>query len=140
MSSRGAVEAKSEGENVMKVSLLVPALSVALLSASSAFAQQPCNVEIDQRAIMLGGNFVAAFDVNSGQGCMYSIVADRTVSGSEVSQAAQHGTVRLTQPYTFNYEPTAGYRGSDGFAVTVKGQTLDGKPGASVVRFNVNVK
>jgi len=36
--------------------------------------------------------------------------------------------------------PTSGYVGSDSFAITAKGQSIDQKPGTSVLSFKVNVK
>ena len=41
---------------------------------------------------------------------------------------------------TWTYEAAAGYRGSDSFAITAQGQTIDEKPGTSVLSFTVNVK
>jgi hypothetical protein len=40
---------------------------------------------------------------------------------------------------TWTYTPAPGY-GPDAFAITAKGQSLDEKPGTSVLSFKVNVK
>jgi hypothetical protein len=40
---------------------------------------------------------------------------------------------------TWTYEPAAGYRGSDSFTITAKGQSVDQKPGTSVLSYKVNV-
>jgi hypothetical protein len=36
--------------------------------------------------------------------------------------------------------PTSGYVGSDSFAITAKGQSIDQKPGTSVLSYKVTVK
>ena len=65
----------------MKSSLLVLAFPIALLSANSAFAVDMCNVAGNMGP--LGANMTAAFDVQSGQGCMYDIRPQGTLSSAD---------------------------------------------------------
>ena len=47
---------------------------------------------------------------------------------------------KLVDKDTWTYEPTAGYRGPDSFAIMATGQSIDQKPGTSGLSFKVNVK
>jgi hypothetical protein len=71
---------------------------------------------------------------------MSDIRPEGTLASSEISQRPQHGTVKMVDKDTWTYEPAAGYRGPDAFAITAKGQSIDQKPGTSVLSFKVNVK
>jgi hypothetical protein len=122
----------------MKKSVSTLALPLALLCAGPALAQSMCVVE-GNRAIM-GANMNAAFDVQAGQGCMSDISPQGTLTSSEISQRPQHGTVKMVDKDTWTYEPTAGYRGPDSFAITATGQSIDQKPGTSVLSYRVTVK
>ena len=82
----------------------------------------------------------AAFDTRTGQGCMSDIRPQGTLSSSEISERAQHGTVTMVDKDTWTYVPTSGYLGSDSFAITATGKSIDEKPGTSVLSFRVNVK
>ncbi|MGO4386315.1 Ig-like domain-containing protein [Microvirga sp. 2YAF29] len=122
----------------MKSSVLAVALLVALLSASPAFAQSMCVISGNQP--IMGANGTADFDVQSSQGCMSDIRPQGTLSSSELSQRPQHGTVKMVDKDTWTYEPAPGYKGSDSFAITAKGQSVDEKPGTSVLNYRVNVR
>jgi Bacterial Ig domain len=122
----------------MKSSLLFAALPVALLSAGSAQALEMCVVE--GNSAIMGANMTAAFDTRAGQGCMSDIRPQGTLGSSEISERAQHGTVKLVDKDTWEYVPTSGYVGSDSFAITATGKSIDEKPGTSVFNFRVNVK
>jgi hypothetical protein len=95
---------------------------------------------IEGHQARMGVNVNAAFDVQAGKGCMSDIRPEGTLASSEISQRPQHGTVKMVDKDTWTYEPTAGYRGPDAFAITAKGQSIDQKPGTSVLSFKVNVK
>jgi hypothetical protein len=123
----------------MKKSLLPVALPLAFLFVGPAFAQAPqsmCNIA-GNRAIM-GANMEGASEVQA-QGCMSDISPQGTLASSEISQRPQHGTVKMVDKDTWTYEPTAGYRGPDAFAITAKGQSIDQKPGTSVLSYKVTV-
>ncbi|WP_457093255.1 Ig-like domain-containing protein [Microvirga sp. P5_D2] len=122
----------------MKKSLSIVALPLGLLFAGPALAQSMC-VIAGNRPIM-GANMSADFDVQAGQGCMSDISPQGTLASSEISQRPQHGTVKMVDKDTWTYEPTAGYRGPDAFAITAQGKSIDEKPGTSVLSFKVNVK
>ncbi|RDI59764.1 Ig-like domain-containing protein [Microvirga subterranea] len=125
----------------MKTSFSIAVLPLALLSAGPVLAQTPqsmCNIA-GNRAIM-GANMEAAFEVQAGQGCMSDISPQGTLASSEVSQRPQHGTVKMVDKDTWIYEPAAGYRGPDAFAITAKGQSIDEKPGTSVLSYRVTVR
>jgi hypothetical protein len=125
----------------MKKSLSIVVLPLAFLFVGPALAQAPqsmCNIA-GNRAIM-GANMEAAFDVQAGQGCMSDISPQGTLSSSEISRRAQHGTVTMVDKDTWTYVPTSGYVGSDSFAITAKGQSIDQKPGTSVLSYRVTVK
>jgi hypothetical protein len=124
----------------MKKSLSFAALPLAFLFVGPAFAQAPqsmCNIA-GNRAIM-GANMEGSFEVQA-QGCMSDISPQGTLASSELSQRPQHGTVKMVDKDTWTYEPTAGYRGPDAFAITAKGQSIDQKPGTSVLSYKVTVK
>ena len=122
----------------MKLSFSIVALPLAILTAGPARAQSMC-VVAGNRPIM-GANMTADFDVQAGQGCMYDIRPQGTLSSSQISQRPQHGTLKMVDKDTLTYQPKAGYRGADSFAITAKGQSVDEKPGTSVLSFKVNVK
>lgn len=124
----------------MKKSLLLGALPLAFLFVGPAFAQAPqsmCNIA-GNRAIM-GANMEGAFEVQA-RGCMSDISPQGTLASAEVSQRPQHGTVTMVDKDTWTYVPTSGYVGPDSFAITAKGQSIDEKPGTSVLSYKVNVK
>ncbi|MBM6582237.1 hypothetical protein ILT44_18705 [Microvirga sp. BT689] len=124
----------------MKKSLSLVVLPLAFLSAGPALAQSPAMCVIAGNRAIMGANVEAAFDVQAGQGCMSDISPQGTLTSSEISQRPQHGTVKMVDKDTWTYEPTAGYRGPDAFAITAKGQSVDQKPGTSVLSFKVTVK
>ena len=122
----------------MRKSVSIIVLSGALLFAGPALAQSMCVVE-GNRAIM-GANMNAAFNVQAGQGCMSDISPQGTLTKSEVSQRPQHGTLTMVDKDTWTYTPAPGYSGPDAFAITAKGQSIDEKPGTSVLSYKVTVK
>jgi Bacterial Ig domain len=122
----------------MKKSLLIVALPLAFLSAGPALAQSMCVIAGNDP--IMGANGTAAFDVQVGQGCMSDIRPRGRLTSSEISQRPQHGTLKMVDKDTWTYEPTSGYRGSDSFAITATGQSMDEKPGTSVLSYTVNVK
>ena len=122
----------------MKPSIPIVALPLAFLSTGPALSQGMCVVE-GNRAIM-GANMNAAFDVQTGQGCMSDISPQGTLASSELSQRPQHGTVTMVDKDTWTYVPTSGYIGSDSFVITAQGKSIDEKAGTSVLSFDVNVK
>jgi hypothetical protein len=122
----------------MKSSLLFAALPIALLSAGAAQALEMCVVE--GNSAIMGANVTAAFDTRAGQGCMSDIRPQGTLTSSELSQRPQHGTVKMVDKDTWEYVPTSGFVGSDSFAITATGQSIDQKPGTSVLSYRVNVK
>jgi hypothetical protein len=122
----------------MKPSIPIVALPLAFLSTGPALSQGMCVVE-GNRAIM-GANMNAAFDVQAGQGCMSDISPQGTLNSSKISQRPQHGAVKMVDKDTWTYTPARGYRGTDSFAITAQGKSIDEKPGTSVLSFRVNVK
>jgi hypothetical protein len=122
----------------MKPLFAIVVLPLAFLSAGPALAQNMCVVAGNQPIV--GANMNADFDVQAGQECRYDIRPRGTLTSSEISQPAQHGTVKMIDKDTLTYEPAAGYRGSDSFAITAMGQSTDEKPGTSVLSFKVNVR
>jgi hypothetical protein len=124
----------------MKPLVSITAVPLAFLFVGPAFAQAPqsmCNIA-GNRAIM-GANMEGAFEVQA-QGCMSDISPQGTLASSELSQRPQHGTVKMVDKDTWTYVPTSGYVGSDSFAITAKGQSIDEKPGTSVLSYRVTVK
>ncbi|ANY81233.1 hypothetical protein BB934_25955 [Microvirga ossetica] len=123
----------------MKKSLSFTALPLAFLFLGPAFAQAPSMCIIEAHRAIMGANMEGAFEVQA-QGCMSDISPQGTLASSELSQRPQHGTVKMVDKDTWTYEPTAGYRGPDSFAITAKGQSIDQKPGTSVLSYKVTVK
>ena len=121
----------------MKLLLPIAAFSLAAISAVPALALDACNIE--GTPSVFGANNTMAFDV-SAQGCMHGMRTQGALDSSEISQPAQHGTVKLTNKDTWTYVPTSGYVGPDSFAITAKGKSMDAKPGTSVIQMKVNVK
>ena len=124
----------------MKKSMSLAALPLAFLLVGPALAQTPSMCVIEGNRAIMGANMNAAFDVQAGQGCMSDISPQGTLTSSELSQRPQHGTVTMVDKDTWTYVPTSGYVGADSFAITAKGQSIDQKPGTSVLNFKVNVK
>jgi hypothetical protein len=124
----------------MKLSFSIVAFPLALLCAGPAFAQAPQSMcVIAGNNPIMGANGTADFDVQA-QGCMSDIRPQGTLTSSEISQRPQHGTVTMVDKDTWTYVPASGYRGSDSFAITATGQSIDQKPGKSVLSYKVNVK
>jgi Bacterial Ig domain len=124
----------------MKKTLSLTALPLAFLFIGPAFAQAPQSMcVIAGNNPIMGANGTADFDVHA-QGCMSDIRPRGTLTSSEVSQRPQHGTVTMVDKDTWTYVPTSGYVGSDSFAITAKGQSIDQKPGTSVLSYKVTVK
>jgi len=124
----------------MKTSISIAVLPFAFLFAGTALAQSPAMCVIAGNRTIMGANMEGAFDVQAGQGCMSDITPQGTLTSSEVSQKPQHGTLTMVDKDTWTYTPTAGYRGPDAFAITAKGQSIDEKPGTSVISYKVTVK
>jgi Bacterial Ig domain len=125
----------------MKKTLSLTALPLAFLFIGPAFAQAPQSMcVVAGNHPIMGANMEAAFDVQAGKGCMSDISPRGSLASSEVSQRPQHGTVTMVDKDTWTYVPTSGYVGSDSFAITAKGQSVDEKPGTSVLSYKVTVK
>ena len=124
----------------MTKSISILALPLGLLFVGPALAQSPAMCVIAGNRAIMGANMEGAFDVQAGQGCMSDITPQGTLTSSEVSQRPQHGTLRMVDKDTWTYEPTSGYRGPDAFAITATGQSIDQKPGTSVLSYKVTVK
>ncbi len=122
----------------MKTSFSIAVLPLAFLFANPALAQSMCNIA-GNRAIM-GANMEGAFEVQAGQGCMSDISPQGTLTSSEISQRPQHGTLTMVDKDTWTYTPAPGYSGPDAFAIMAKGQSIDEKPGTSVLSYRVTVK
>ena len=121
----------------MKRSLAILALP-AFLFAAPAFAQSMCVVAGNQP--IMGANMTADFDVAAGKSCMYDIRPRGTLTSAAVTQPPQNGTIKMVDKDTISYEPKAGFHGTDSFAITATGKSVDEKPGTSVLSFKVNVK
>ncbi|QRM29033.1 Ig-like domain-containing protein [Microvirga sp. VF16] len=124
----------------MTKSLSILALPLGFLFVGPTLAQSPAMCVVAGNHPIMGANMEAAFDVQAGQGCMSDLRPQGSLASSEVSQRPQHGTLKMVDKDTWTYEPTAGYRGPDAFAITAKGQSIDQKPGTSVYSYKVNVK
>jgi hypothetical protein len=124
----------------MKTLISIAVLPVAFLFPGAALAQSPAMCVIASNHPIMGANLEGAFDVQAGQGCMSDITPRGTLTSSEISQRPQHGTLKMVDKDTWTYEPTAGYKGPDAFAITAKGQSVDEKPGTSVLSYKVTVK
>ena len=124
----------------MKPLVSIVALPLAFLFIGPALAQAPQSMcVIAGNNPIMGANMEAAFDVQA-QGCMSDIRPRGTLTNAEISQRPQHGTVTMVDKDTWTYVPTPGYVGSDSFAITAKGQSVDEKPGTSVLSYKVTVK
>jgi hypothetical protein len=122
----------------MKKSLSIVVLPFALLFAGPALAQSMCVIAGNHP--IMGANMSADFDVQAGQGCMSDITPQGTLASSKVSQKPRHGTLKMVDKDTWTYTPARGYRGSDAFAITATGKSIDEKPGTSVISYKVTVK
>ena len=109
----------------MKSSLLVLAFPLALLSANSAFAVDMCVVAGNMG---MGTNTTAAFDVQSGQGCMNDIHPQGTLSSAKLSQRPRHGSVKMVDKDTWTYEAAKGYRGADSSGLPRRGRASTRNP------------
>ena len=122
----------------MRKSFSIVAVPVMLLFAGPALAQSMC-VVAGNRPIM-GANMNAAFEVQAGQGCMSDISPQGSLSSSEISQRPQNGSLNMVDKDTWTYTPAPGYSGTDSVSITATGQSIDQKPGTSVLSYRVTVK
>ncbi|MBZ6075742.1 Ig-like domain-containing protein [Microvirga puerhi] len=124
----------------MKPSVSIVAFPMMLLSVGPALAQAQAMCIVAGNQPIMGANMTADFDVQAGQGCMYDITPRGTLSSSEISQRPQHGTLQMIDKDTWTYTPAPGYRGPDNFVITAQGQSIDEKPGTSMLNYRVNVR
>ncbi|WP_201835942.1 Ig-like domain-containing protein [Microvirga zambiensis] len=124
----------------MTKSVSILALPLGFLFVGPALAQAPAMCVIASNHPIMGANMEGAFDVQAGQGCMSDITPQGTLNSSKVSRKPQHGTLKMVDKDTWTYTPARGFRGSDAFAITATGKSVDEKPGTSVLSYKVNVK
>ena len=85
-----------------------------------------------------GENSTAYIDLKSGASCIFPI-RKHGVSGSDISQKPEHGTLKRLNISTFVYTAKARYKGSDTFAIkaTGQGQTASG---TSIITVHATIK
>jgi hypothetical protein len=107
-------------------------------SMSGSLARPASDCSIAVTLANWGENSTGFIDLKSGASCEFPIRTSG-VSGSDISQKPEHGTLVRLNMSTFMYTAKAGYKGSDIFAIEATGQGLMAS-GTSVITVHATIK
>ena len=116
-------------------------LAVGLMSsAPTANAQSlPRDCPVAGTLAPIGFNSTGTIELSSGESCNLFLNTSGTIESSKITQKPKNGSVKMVSMANVVYTPKPGYRGSDEFAVTVKGRTQSAS-GTSVVKIKADVR
>lgn len=122
----------------MKAIIFTTLAGLALFGATPAPAQVSC---VGSAAPMeLGQNGTAAFNIRSGDSCMYGFELGGVVNSSRVLQRPAHGTLTGINLTTLKYDAAPGYRGRDRFIIEATGVSRKGRRGTSRIDVRVGIQ
>ena len=122
----------------MLASAAVVATSILALTSQGVQAQERDCV-ISGNIGPIGANSQGTIELNSGETCKMFLTTSGTVESSRVSMKPKHGTLTLLGAGSASYKPAANYKGTDEFAVTIKGRS-QANSGTSVLTVKATVR
>lgn len=126
---------RGERESTMRSGISIVA-AIAMFCGSSV---QAAECVVVGYPTTFGVDMNGSFEVDAGGSCHYAFDLRGAVESSRILRPAKNGTVRMLNLSSFEYQPHAGYKGADSFAIEATGENQRGK-GTSVVTMNVRVK
>ena len=121
--------------------LVVVTAAVAGLAAVALHAHaqsQPRDCQVAGTPVPIGFNGSGTIELSSGESCNLYLNTSGTIESSAITQRPKNGSLTMVSAANMIYTPKPGYRGSDEFAVTLKGSTQRAS-GTSVVKIRANV-
>jgi hypothetical protein len=116
-------------------------ITVAIVLACGALSPSPARTAeciVSGYPTTFGVDMNGSFEIRSGDSCHYAFNLRGVVRSSRVAAHAKHGTVRMLDLTSFEYQPRAGYKGTDAFAIEATGESQTGE-GKSILNMNVTV-
>jgi hypothetical protein len=121
--------------------LIVVAAAVAFtMPAPPANAQSPVrDCMVAGTPVPIGFNGTGTIELSSGESCNLYLKTSGEIQSATITQRPKNGSLKMVSAANVIYTPKAGYRGSDEFAVTLKGSTQRAS-GTSIVKITANVR
>ena len=121
--------------------LVVVAAAVAFtMPASPANPQSPVrDCMVAGTPVPIGFNGTGTIELSSGESCNLYLRTSGEIESAAITQRPKNGSLRMVSAANVIYTPKPGYRGSDVFAVTLKGSTQRAS-GTSIVKITANVR
>lgn len=112
---------------------LAGAALFAALGSTAAFAD--CTTS--DYNFQFSGDTVKALSTVDAGGCHYEFAVDgTTLSKLTVATKPKHGTLKQTGRFTFQYDPTKGFKGADAYAIKI----CEESGGCSTVIYSATVQ
>lgn len=121
--------------------IIAIAAPLALSTSPAALAQSPAVRDCIVAGTLnpFGFNSQGTIDLNSGETCNLFLNTSGTIESSKISQRPRNGTLTIVDSSNAQYKPRPGFRGTDQFAFTVSGRTMN-TSGTSVLKITANVR
>ena len=124
----------------MRYPIVVAAAVAAAVLAPPAHAQaQMRDCMVAGTPVPIGFNGTGTIELSSGESCNLYLNTSGEIQSSTISQRPKNGSLKMVSAANVVYTPKPGYRGSDEFAVTLKGSTQRAS-GTSIVKITANVR
>lgn len=123
--------------NKSSILALAALLAATGLTAVTPAQAEECNVATSPSA--WGTAMSGTFEIPAGESCSYGIRMNGIVNSSRISRPAQHGSARMLDVSTFEYQSRDGYTGPDSFAIEANGRSPSAS-GTSIITLHVVVR
>ena len=119
--------------------LIVVAAAVAFTMPATHAQSQMRDCMVAGTPVPIGFNGTGTIELNSGESCNLYLNTSGEIQSSAITQRPKNGSLKMVSAANVIYTPKPGYRGSDEFAVTLKGSTQRAS-GTSIVKITANVR
>jgi hypothetical protein len=89
--------------------------------------------------VPIGFNGTGTIELNAGESCNLYLNTSGEIESSAITQNPKNGSAKMISSANVVYTPKQGFRGSDVFAVTLKGNTQRSS-GTSVIKITAKVR
>ena len=121
----------------VNLSLLAGAIAIASLGWPASARAESC--QIIGNFAPFGQSMRGEFNVRPGGSCTSALSMPGTMQNTKIVTRPRHGTVRMVDLTTFEYQAKPGFTGSDSFVLAATGVGTLGT-GTSTLNMKVNVK
>jgi|EndMetStandDraft_7_1072992.scaffolds.fasta_scaffold42574_2 hypothetical protein len=119
--------------------VVAAAVAVTMLAPTANAQSQMRDCMVAGAPVPIGFNGTGTIELSSGESCNLYLNTSGEIQSSAITQRPKNGSLKMVSAANVIYTPKPGYRGSDQFAVTLKGSTQRAS-GTSIVKITANVR